>query len=47
MLYLLIEFDIIVSTDGQVDFGSLLLLMSLISLVIGSSHYRFAWKISA
>ena len=36
-IYLLIEFGIIVSIDGQVAFGSLLLLMSLISLVIGSA----------
>ena len=36
-IYLLIESDVIVSIDGQVDFGSLLLFMSLISLVIGSA----------
>lgn len=36
-IFLLVKFDIIVSIDGQVDFGSLLLFMSLISLVIGSA----------
>ena len=36
-IYLLIEFDVIASIDGQVDFGSLLIFMSLISLVIGSA----------
>ena len=35
-IYLLIESDVIVSIDGQVDFGSLLLFMSLISLFMGS-----------
>ena len=36
-VYLLVRFDVIVSTDGQVDLGSFLLFMSLISLVIGSA----------
>ena len=36
-IFFLVKFDIIVSIDGQVDFGSLLLFMSLISLVIGSA----------
>ena len=36
-VYLLTKFDIIVSVDGQVDLGSFLLFMSLISLVIGSA----------
>ena len=34
-IYLLIRFDVIISIDGQVDFGSLLIFMSIISLVIG------------
>ncbi len=45
-IYLFIEFDVIVSKDGQVDFGSLLLLMSLISLVIGSALTVLLGKIS-
>ena len=36
-VYLLVKLDVIVSIDGQVDLGSFLLLMSLISLVIGSA----------
>ena len=44
-IYLLIESDVIVSIDGQVDFGSLLLFMSLISLVIGSALIVLLGKI--
>lgn len=43
-IYFLVKFDIIVSIDGQVDLGSLLMFMSLISLVIGSILAIFLGK---
>lgn len=36
-VYLLVQFDVIVSMEDQVDLGSFLLIMSLISLVIGAA----------
>lgn len=43
-IYFLVKFDVIVSIDGQVDLGSLLMFMSLISLVIGSILAIFLGK---
>ena len=36
LVYLLVKLGILVSVDKQVDFGSILLFMSVISLIIGS-----------
>jgi len=43
-IYFLVKFDVIASIDGQVDLGSLLMFMSLISLVIGSILAIFLGK---
>lgn len=43
-IYFLVKFDVIVSIGGQVDLGSFLMFMSLISLVIGSILAIFLGK---